>query len=58
MSLAAFTSKLTTLATEDLLELIRQMMIEEIFNDCFDVAVNEACKRDENLAFTIEAMWP
>ena len=53
----AFTAKLATLATEDLLELIRRMITEEIFNNCFDAAVDEACNRDENLAVTIEAMW-
>ena len=53
----AFTVKLATLATDDLLTLIRRMITEEIFNDCFDAAVNEACRRDENLAVTIDAMW-
>ena len=53
----AFTAKLATLATEDLLQLIRRMITEEIFNDCFDAAVDEACSRDENLAVTIDAMW-
>lgn len=53
----AFISKLATLATDDLLTLIRRMITEEIFNDCFDAAVDEACNRDENLAVTIEAMW-
>ena len=57
-TLQAFTIKLATLATEDLLQLIRRMMTEEIFNDCFDAAVDEACRRDENLAVTIDAMWP
>jgi hypothetical protein len=55
--LATFTAKLTTLATADLLELIRRMIAEEIFNPCFDAAVNEACNRDADLAFKIEAMW-
>ena len=50
----AFTTKL---ATEDLLQLIRRMITEEIFNDCFDAAVDEACSRDESLAVTIDAMW-
>ncbi len=54
---AAFTAKLATLATDDLLVLIRRMITEEIFNGCFDAAVDEACSRDENLAITIEAMW-
>jgi len=54
---ATFTAKLATLATEDLLQLIRRMITEEIFNDCFDAAVDEACSRDENLAITIDAMW-
>ena len=53
----AFTSKLATLSNQDLLELIRQMISQEIFNDCFDAAVNAACDRDPDLAFTIEAMW-
>jgi hypothetical protein len=57
MTIAAFTAKVATLATEDLLQLIRRMMTEEIFNDCFDAAVDEACSRDENLAITIDAMW-
>lgn len=57
MTLATFTARLATLATEDLLQLIRRMITEEIFNDCFDAAVDEACSRDENLAVTIEAMW-
>jgi hypothetical protein len=57
MTMAAFTAKLATLATEDLLQLVRRMIIEEIFTDCFDAAVDEACRRDENLAVTIEAMW-
>ncbi len=57
MTIAAFTAKVATLATEDLLQLIRRMITEEIFNDCFDAAVDEACSRDENLAITIDAMW-
>ncbi len=57
MTIATFTAKLATLATEDLLQLIRQMITEEIFNDCFDAAVDEACIRDENLAVTIDARW-
>ena len=57
MTLAAFTAKIAALATDDLLELIRRMMTEEIFNACFEAAVNEACRRDENLAVTIDAMW-
>jgi hypothetical protein len=54
----AFIAKMRTLNTDDLLTLIRRMMIEEIFNDCFNAAVDEACRRDENLAVTIDAMWP
>jgi len=57
MTIAAFTAKVATLATEDLLRLIRRMITEEIFNDCFDAAVDEACSRDENLAIAIDAMW-
>jgi hypothetical protein len=57
MTIASFTDKLATLATDDLLQLIRRMITEEIFNGCFDAAVDEACRRDENLAVTIEAMW-
>lgn len=56
-TMQAFTSKLATLSNQDLLELIRQMISQEIFNDCFDAAVNAACDRDPDLAFTIEAMW-
>ena len=52
-----FTAKLATLSTADLLVLIRQLISEEVFNACFDAAVNEACNRDADLAFTIEAMW-
>jgi hypothetical protein len=55
--MTAFSAKLPTLATEELLVLIRRMITEEIFNDCFDAAVDEACRRDENLAVTIDAMW-
>jgi hypothetical protein len=53
----AFTAKLATLSTQDLLELIRRMISKEVFNDCFDAAVNAACDRDPDLAFTIESMW-
>ena len=55
--LATFTAKLATLTTADLLELIRQLIAEEVFNACFDAALDEACNRDADLAFTIEAMW-
>jgi len=55
--LATFTAKLATLSTADLLDLIRQLISEEVFNACFDAAVDEACNRDADLAFTIEAMW-
>lgn len=55
--LATFTAKAATLETPDLLELIRQMIAEEIFNQCFDAAVGLACDRDPDLAFEIEAMW-
>jgi hypothetical protein len=54
--LATFTAKLTNLATADLLELIRQLIAEEVFNACFDACIDEACNRDADLAFTIEAM--
>lgn len=54
--LTAFTAKLTTLATDDLLELIRQLIAEEVFNSCFEAALDEACNRDPDLAFTIENM--
>lgn len=54
--LGTFTSKLTTLATADLLELIRQLIAEEVFNACFEACIDEACKRDPDLAFEIEAM--
>ena len=52
-----FIAKIQALNTDDLLTLIRRMMAEEIFNDCFNAAVDEACRRDENLAVTIDAMW-
>ena len=54
--LATFTAKLATLSTADLLELIRQLISEEVFNACFDAALDEACNRDADLAFTIESM--
>ena len=54
--LSTFTAKLTTLATADLLELIHQLIAEEVFNACFDAALDEVCNRDPDLAFTIEAM--
>ena len=54
--LSTFTVKLTTLATADLLELIHQLIAEEVFNACFDAALDEVCNRDPDLAFTIEAM--
>jgi hypothetical protein len=54
--LTAFTAKLTTLATDDLLELIRQLIAEQVFNACFEAALDEACNRDPDLAFTIENM--
>jgi len=54
--LAAFTAKLANLTTADLLELIRQLIAEEVFNACFEAALDEACNRDPDLAFTIEAM--
>jgi len=57
MTLATFTTKLAALTTDDLLQLIRRMITEEIFNACFEAAVDEACRRDENLAVTIDAMW-
>ena len=57
MTLTTFTAKVAALATEDLLQLIRRMITEEIFNDCFDAAVDEVCSRDENLAVTIDAMF-
>mgnify|MGYP006269028377 CR=1 FL=1 len=54
--LSTFTAKLTTLATADLLELIRQLIAEEVFNACFEACIDEACNRDPDLAFTIETM--
>ncbi len=54
--ITAFTAKLTTLATDDLLELIRQLIAEQVFNACFEAALDEACNRDPDLAFTIENM--
>ena len=54
--LATFTAKLATLTTADLLELTRQLIAEEVFNACFEACIDEACNRDPDLAFTIEAM--
>lgn len=57
MTLAAFTAKISCLGTDDLIQLIGRMIDEEIFNACFDAAVDEACRRDESLAVTIDAMF-
>lgn len=56
MTLAAFTAKIACLGTEDLIQLISRMIDDGIFNACFDAAVDEACRRDESLAVTIDAM--
>jgi hypothetical protein len=54
--LATFTAQLATLNTADLLELIRGLIAQEIYNACLDAAIDEACNRDADLAFTIEQM--
>ena len=54
--LATFTAQLATLETADLLEVIRGLIAEEVYNSCLDAAIDEACNRDADLAFTIEQM--
>jgi hypothetical protein len=54
--LATFTAQLATLNTADLLEVIRGLIAQKIYNACLDAAIDEACNRDADLAFTIEQM--
>ena len=54
--LATFTAQLATLNTADLLEVIRGLIAQDIYNACLDAAIDEACNRDADLAFTIEQM--
>jgi hypothetical protein len=54
--LTTFKDEIAAISTESLLSLISGLIANEIFNACFDAALDEACKRDPDLAFTIEAM--
>ena len=55
-TLSTFQSKVSTLSTDSLLTLIQGLIDEEVFNQCFDIAVDEACNRNPDLAFQIEQM--